>query len=1303
MPSNMFSVSEMPQTVSSLFSAYASLAGTMMLLRSMANDFIPHQLRSLVSSLFYYLFPRLSNTLCLVIDQQMGMSPNQVYDAAEIYLRTKISPKTERLIVGKSTRQNHFTVSIDKGEEVSDCFENFQLKWQFICTQPENNSYSSEKRHFELTFNKKHKETVMNRYLPYVLEKADKIKREERVVKLYNRDCPYDDEDGGGCGMWGSINLEHPSTFDTLALEPELKKMIIDDLDRFLRRKEFYNKVGKAWKRGYLLYGPPGTGKSSLIAAMANYLRFDVYDIELTSIYSNSDLRRILLSTTNRSIWVIEDIDCSAEAQDRQNGDGYEDSKLTLSGILNFIDGLWSCCGDERIIVFTTNHKDRLDPALLRPGRMDVHIHLSYCTVNGFKLLVSNYLGIQDSSHPLFGEIEDLIQSTEVTPAQVAEELMRSDDADAALQGLVNFLKRKNEIKNIEVRGEKTNEIELETKQSIADVDHQKSIFWGSKMVDAVVTVFLEKLLNTLSEQSRFVNEFRDQFKRLEKELQLMQCFLKDADRHKRKSKNETLRQIMANLRELIYEAEDILADCQLQSQDDDQVSNSWLNCIYPPNLQFQYGTGKRLREINEKITRIKDDISSLLNIPLFNRMETNDICNGRSDRWSGPVYDHTQVVGLEGDTRKIKDWLIEAEEGILAIGVVGMGGLGKTTIAQMVFNDREMENRFERRMWVSVSQTFTQEQIMRSMLRTLGDASVGDDGGELLRKISLYLSGKRYLLVMDDVWSENTDWWQRIREGLPKGKGSSIIITTRNEKVAQRMGVKEEKVHRPRFLSSDDSWLLFRKIAFAATGGECMYPLLQDVGREIVEKCQGLPLAIKAVGGMMLYKAPTYPEWRRTANNFLDELSENDGSVMASLQLSYDELPSYLKSCFPQFLSLSRGLCHYKRAISPLVDWGGICPCEKCTCKIHDMVRDLVIKAAEEDAFFRSNGMSCRHLGIKSEMQKKQLIGNSKLRALLSTTKSAEVNNIASSIATKFSECCYLRVLDLSRSIFEMPLKGLLNQIGSLQHLTCLSLSNTHPLIQLPPSLEKLNNLQILDVSYCQNLKMLPPYIVSFKKLRVLDVSHCGSLEYVPKGLGKLSNLEVLLGFRPARSNQLEGCRISELRNLTRLRTLGLQFTCGDEIGGDEVNALINLNELQFLSISCFDSHGSDLIAKVDKLYPPQQLDELSLSFYPGKTSPIWLNPASLPMLRYLLVSSGNIESMHESFWGENNTIWKIEALMFESLSDLGLYWVELQEVMPSLRIVNATWCPELHSFPIEDVGFRGGVWMKEEQNMHM
>lgn len=117
--------------------------------------------------------------------------------------------------------------------------------------------------------------------------------------------------------------------------------------------------------------------------------------------------------------------------------------QLTLSGLLNFVDGLWSSCGDERIIVFTTNHKDKLDPALLRPGRMDMHIHMSYCTFHGFKILASNYLEIHDQHH-LFEEIESLMKETNVTPAQVAEELMKSEVHDIALEGVVKLLKRKN-------------------------------------------------------------------------------------------------------------------------------------------------------------------------------------------------------------------------------------------------------------------------------------------------------------------------------------------------------------------------------------------------------------------------------------------------------------------------------------------------------------------------------------------------------------------------------------------------------------------------------------------------------------------------------------------------------------------------------------------------------------------------------------------------------------------------------------------------------------------------------------------
>ncbi|GKV41583.1 hypothetical protein SLEP1_g49089 [Rubroshorea leprosula] len=116
--------------------------------------------------------------------------------------------------------------------------------------------------------------------------------------------------------------------------------------------------------------------------------------------------------------------------------------QVTLSGLLNFIDGLWLSCGDKRIIIFTTNHKEKLDLALLRPGRMDVHVHMSYCTPCGFRVLAANYIGIED--HELFGEIAEAIRTTEVTPAEVAEQLMRNDDdLDALLNDLIQFLKVK--------------------------------------------------------------------------------------------------------------------------------------------------------------------------------------------------------------------------------------------------------------------------------------------------------------------------------------------------------------------------------------------------------------------------------------------------------------------------------------------------------------------------------------------------------------------------------------------------------------------------------------------------------------------------------------------------------------------------------------------------------------------------------------------------------------------------------------------------------------------------------------------
>ncbi|PON99591.1 AAA-type ATPase [Trema orientale] len=440
---------------SSLFSAFASITASIMFFQSMLNQILPKQVYDYLISILQNLFKAHARTLTFVFNENNEFGfPNEVYDAAGVYLDAIRGPNNKRLNVSKTPDEKGLIFRLESEETVTDLYEGIQLHWTFVCLKREENSFrnsnisdssSSEKRSYELSFHNQHESKVSNSYIPFLLDRAKAISDEKRVLKMHTlSNSSYDGIN------WQSVNLHHPATFETVAMDQNKKDDIINDLNRFVKRKEFYKKVGRAWKRGYLLYGPPGTGKSSLVAAMANYLKFDIYDLQLASIKRDSELRRLLLATGNRSILVIEDIDCSIDLPERLRGDEEEksdhqndkDSALTLSGLLNFIDGLWSSCGDERIIIITTNHKERLDPTLLRPGRMDMHIYMGYCTFEALKQLASNYLEISGDHH-LYGEIQSLLGETEVSPAQVAEEFLKYENADSALEEFVKFLKKR--------------------------------------------------------------------------------------------------------------------------------------------------------------------------------------------------------------------------------------------------------------------------------------------------------------------------------------------------------------------------------------------------------------------------------------------------------------------------------------------------------------------------------------------------------------------------------------------------------------------------------------------------------------------------------------------------------------------------------------------------------------------------------------------------------------------------------------------------------------------------------------------
>ncbi|XP_057447559.1 AAA-ATPase ASD, mitochondrial-like [Lotus japonicus] len=365
---------------------------------------------------------------------------SEAYTKIQTYLGEYSSKRAKRLkaeVVKDS--QTPLVLSMDDNEEITDEFKGVKLWWA---------AQSDKKRFFRLTFHKRYRDLITSSYIQHVLDEGKKISSRNRQLKLYtnnhgNNWSTYNST------KWSHIHFEHPARFETLAMDPKKKEEIINDLDVFRDGKEYYAKVGKAWKRGYLLYGPPGTGKSTMIAAMANFMNYDVYDLELTAVKENTELKKLLIEISSKSITVIEDIDCSLDLSGQRTKEKKEKEKkgseVTLSGMLNFIDGIWSACGGERIIIFTTNFVDKLDPALIRRGRMDKHIEMSYCSYEAFKVLAKNYLGIDDDSHSLFPIIEKLLGETNMSPADVAENLMpktTTEDSDTSLQKLIHSLER---------------------------------------------------------------------------------------------------------------------------------------------------------------------------------------------------------------------------------------------------------------------------------------------------------------------------------------------------------------------------------------------------------------------------------------------------------------------------------------------------------------------------------------------------------------------------------------------------------------------------------------------------------------------------------------------------------------------------------------------------------------------------------------------------------------------------------------------------------------------------------------------
>ena len=539
--------------------------------------------------------------------------------------------------------------------------------------------------------------------------------------------------------------------------------------------------------------------------------------------------------------------------------------------------------------------------------------------------------------------------------------------------------------------------------------------------------------------------------------------------------------------------------------------------------------------------------------------------------------------MGIESPKGELINWLVEGAAERTVILVVGMGGLGKTTLAKKVYDNKKVVERFVCRAWITVSESFKMEMVLQNMIKKFYEAMKEPipEGMDAMYEISLisllkkYLEDKRYAIVFYDVW--RLEFWRFIKYVLPKNRrGSRVVITTRN--VEEGCAIRESRfhhVHNLQPLPHESSWELFCKKAFQ---GSCCPSELQKISIDIVKRCAGLPLAIVAIGGALSTKQNNELEWQKFNDSLGSRLETNPHleSITKILSLSYNDWPHYLKPCFLYFaifpedysincaklicLWIAEGFVKGKKGMSleqraeeylnELIHRSLVQLSEEDDvgrirrCKVHDLMREIILKKAEELSFCHVLGDEDSSFNGKfrrGSVQKgtntiamETINRNAQIRSLLPFDMDAVPMPLTGISFTSFK---LLKVLDFE----DAPLDSVSEDLGNLFHLSYLSLRGTK-VKMLPKSIGKLQNLQILDLK--QSLvDALPVEITKLKMLRhILAYSYDWTPEvrfltargvHMGEGIGSMLDLQKLCYVEANNGRGL----IEELGKLRQLR----------------------------------------------------------------------------------------------------------------------------------------------------------------------
>ncbi|KAG4180837.1 hypothetical protein ERO13_A10G189400v2 [Gossypium hirsutum] len=870
----------------------------------------------------------------------------------------------------------------------------------------------------------------------------------------------------------------------------------------------------------------------------------------------------------------------------------------------------------------------------------------------------------------------------------------------------------------------------------------------GEVFVSKLIDFFLDKLASSDLLEFATEKQVREEIQMLENELKQIRRVLDDAE--ERQLKEQQVKDWLIDLQNLAFDLEDVLDEFATEIgrrnlMMERRGSSSKRSRFSIPNpfndVLFNRDIMSKIRDLTSKLKDLE---------PQRNKLELRMTDCERPTRLEQRLQPtsleiENHVYGRDKDKQTILDLILKSDdERNFVIPILGMGGIGKTTLAQLVYNDASIQHHFHLKAWACVSDYFDVLRITKEILQSITAVSCNDNDLNIVQeKLQKELSGKKFLIVLDDVWNENYHEWTILQSPFKtRTQGSKIIVTTRNHGVSSTM--------------DDDCLSVFAQHALGARDFEG-HPSLKEVAEKIVRKCNGLPLAAKTLGGLLRTNVDLNA-WEDILESEIWKLSKDQSSIIPALQRCFmycaiipkdyafekEEIiilwraQGFLQEVRDKQCIHDLGLKYFKDLVSRSLLQVSINNNSRFV--MHDLINDLAQSVAGEVCFKMEGSQQiskhARHLSYIAErfdgIKKFESIYEAQhLRTFLPLGLSSVENFLTIQVLTNLlPNLRCLRALSLEGYQVTM----LPDFVGDLKLLRYLNFSKNRVIKCLPESVSTLYNLETFLLKGCWNLKKLPSEMEKLVNLCYLDITGAYKLESMASNFSMLTNLQKLSIFILGKE---KGHKIRELMNLSNLRgelcISGLQNIA--EPGDAQMARLSNksrIGNLKLQWIEGFENRREEVEKKVlDGLQPSKKLMELSIKFYCGEMLANWVGDSSfnclqslclndcinllslpsigkLPLLKKVRIKGlRSVRTVGVEFFGENTTNtfssleilefkdmlnwekWNLcevdeEARKFPKLSELliencPLLLGSIPEYLPSLKKLAILWCGKL------------------------